>query len=88
MQTKHRREHVSRVNLFVCICNAKCPRRSQERECLDARSYYLAFGNGSIWMQLITGVSVDKMYEGLLRELSPGPLAPEARIMKLDQAAC
>ena len=24
---------------------------------------------------------------GLLRELSPGPLAPEARIMPLDQAA-
>ena len=26
--------------------------------------------------------------EGLLRELSPGPLAPKARIMPLDQAAC
>ena len=25
--------------------------------------------------------------KGLLRELSPGPLAPEARIMPLDQAA-
>ena len=25
--------------------------------------------------------------EGLLRELSPGPLAPEAKIMPLDQAA-
>ena len=25
--------------------------------------------------------------EGLLRELNPGPLAPEARIMPLDQAA-
>ena len=25
--------------------------------------------------------------QGLLRELSPGPLAPEARIMPLDQAA-
>ena len=25
--------------------------------------------------------------EGLLRELSPGPLTPEARIMPLDQAA-
>ena len=24
---------------------------------------------------------------GLLRELNPGPLAPEARIMPLDQAA-
>ena len=27
------------------------------------------------------------MIEGLLRELNPGPLAPEARIMPLDQAA-
>ena len=27
------------------------------------------------------------LYLGLLRELSPGPLAPEARIMPLDQAA-
>ena len=26
-------------------------------------------------------------WTGLLRELSPGPLAPEARIMPLDQAA-
>ena len=25
--------------------------------------------------------------QGLLRELNPGPLAPEARIMPLDQAA-
>ena len=25
--------------------------------------------------------------KGLLRELNPGPLAPEARIMPLDQAA-
>ena len=25
--------------------------------------------------------------EGLLRELNPGPLAPEARIIPLDQAA-
>ena len=25
--------------------------------------------------------------EGLLREVNPGPLAPEARIMPLDQAA-
>ena len=25
--------------------------------------------------------------QGLLRELSPGPLAPEARIMPLDQVA-
>ena len=28
-----------------------------------------------------------KTYKGLLRELNPGPLAPEARIMPLDQAA-
>jgi hypothetical protein len=27
------------------------------------------------------------MSKGLLRELSPGPLAPEARIMPLEQAA-
>ena len=27
------------------------------------------------------------MAEGLFRELNPGPLAPEARIMPLDQAA-
>ena len=27
------------------------------------------------------------MVEGLFRELNPGPLAPEARIMPLDQAA-
>ena len=26
--------------------------------------------------------------QGLVRELNPGPLAPEARIMPLDQAAC
>ena len=29
----------------------------------------------------------DAAKKGLLRELSPGPLAPEARIMPLDQAA-
>ena len=33
------------------------------------------------------GPSVAICGQGLLRELNPGPLAPEARIMPLDQAA-
>ena len=32
-------------------------------------------------------VEVMLVCKGLLRELNPGPLAPEARIMPLDQAA-
>ena len=28
-----------------------------------------------------------KLYMGLVRELNPGPLAPEARIIPLDQRA-
>ena len=31
--------------------------------------------------------SWQRLTQGLLRELNPGPLAPEARIMPLDQAA-
>ena len=31
--------------------------------------------------------AVAQSLHGLLRELNPGPLAPEARIMPLDQAA-
>ena len=33
--------------------------------------------------------SIENMFfaEGLFRELNPGPLAPEARIMPLDQTA-
>ena len=33
------------------------------------------------------GQSNPSTFKGLLRELNPGPLAPEARIMPLDQAA-
>ena len=32
--------------------------------------------------------SWQRVAHGLLRELNPGLLAPEARIMPLDQAAC
>ena len=35
----------------------------------------------------VCGPSVASCRQGLLRELNPGPLAPEARIMPLDQAA-
>ena len=35
--------------------------------------------------QLVCSIALT--YTGLLRELNPGPLAPEARIMPLDQAA-
>ena len=34
-----------------------------------------------------TSLANDNQQEGLLRELNPGPLAPGARIMPLDQAA-
>ena len=37
--------------------------------------------------ELHTPVRAGRGEEGLLRELSPGPLAPEARIIPLDQAA-
>ena len=34
-----------------------------------------------------TFVVVSTLADGLFRELNPGPLAPEARIMPLDQTA-
>ena len=36
---------------------------------------------------LLNGKLYESEIKGLLRELNPGPLAPEARIMPLDQAA-
>ena len=35
----------------------------------------------------VRAIHVDEGCFGLLRELNPGPLAPEARIIPLDQAA-
>jgi hypothetical protein len=37
--------------------------------------------------QVANIIIADIEQKGLLRELNPGPLAPEARIMPLDQAA-
>ena len=39
------------------------------------------------WGNCLRRLVVGAASKGLLRELNPGPLAPEARIMPLDQAA-
>ena len=36
---------------------------------------------------VVTSTRIALAKKGLLRELNPGPLAPEARIIPLDQAA-
>ena len=41
---------------------------------------------GAWWCQGDTRAGTE-LAQGLLRELNPGPLAPKARIMPLDQAA-
>ena len=47
------------------------------RAMAKGRYFRLAHGSSAILNRI----------KGLLRELNPGPLAPEARIMPLDQAA-
>jgi hypothetical protein len=51
-------------------------------------------GKDSLWHESLEleaapslAILVDAISKGLFRELNPGPLAPEARIIPLDQTA-
>ena len=80
-------------------CRFPCPGVSMS---LAAFSPRLFFSCGMPWASLVFEACASAVSEarkslrapvtrqaslGLLRELNPGPLAPEARIMPLDQAA-
>ena len=65
------------INAYMsCLCAA-----------VETRVLFLFFAKAA-WPIVRNGrVVAESPQNGLLRELSPGPLAPEARIMPLDQAA-
>jgi hypothetical protein len=61
---------------------------------LSAGPHFLLEGHPRLWAKAIPmwkhhRILILPMHKrkGLLRELNPGPLAPEARIIPLDQAA-
>ena len=72
------KEHA--LSVFVCVCS--CGRGG--RAVGGGRT---AKEKGCVWIVLLAGAVSQSVIKGLLRELNPGPLAPEARIIPLDQAA-
>ena len=69
--------------------NATRPRRKELLRSVTARSLKTQCADQALAkVSLCTGIAASSaLRKGLLRELNPGPLAPEARIIPLDQAA-